>query len=80
LIHEEIKSSLNLENVSYLSVQNLLLSHLLSKDINIKMLNTLVLPVVLYGSEIWSQILREEHGLRMLECRVLRRIFGPKRD
>jgi hypothetical protein len=36
--------------------------------------------VVLYGCETWSVILREEHRLRVFEKRVLRRIFGPKRD
>jgi hypothetical protein len=36
--------------------------------------------VVLYGSETWSLALREEHRLRVFENRVLRRIFGPKRD
>jgi hypothetical protein len=36
--------------------------------------------VVLYGCETWSLTLREEHGLRIFENRVLRRIFGPKRD
>jgi hypothetical protein len=39
-----------------------------------------MLPVVLYGCETWSLILREEHRLRVLENRVLRRISGPKRD
>jgi hypothetical protein len=39
-----------------------------------------LLPVVLYGSETWSLILREEHRLRVFENSVLRRIFGPKRD
>jgi hypothetical protein len=39
-----------------------------------------MLPVVLYGCEAWSQTLREEHRLRVFEKRVLRRIFGPKRD
>jgi hypothetical protein len=38
------------------------------------------LPVVLYGCETWSPTLREEHRLRVSETRVLRRIFGPKRD
>jgi hypothetical protein len=37
-------------------------------------------PVVLYGCETWSVTLREEHRLRVFENRVLRRIFGPKRD
>jgi hypothetical protein len=38
------------------------------------------LPVVLYGCETWSLTLRKEHRLRVFENRVLRRIFGPKRD
>jgi len=38
------------------------------------------LPVVLYGCETWSLTLREEHRLRVIENRALRRIFGPKRD
>jgi hypothetical protein len=41
---------------------------------------TIILPVVLYGSEIWSLTLREEHRLRVFENRVLRRIFGPKEN
>jgi hypothetical protein len=36
--------------------------------------------MVLYGCETWSLTLREEHSLRVLQNRVLRRIFGPKRD
>jgi hypothetical protein len=36
--------------------------------------------VVLYGCETWFLILREEHRLKVFENRVLRRIFGPKRD
>jgi hypothetical protein len=41
---------------------------------------TMISPVVLYGCETWSLILREEHRLRVFENRVLRRIFGPKRE
>jgi hypothetical protein len=41
---------------------------------------TVVLPVVLYGCETWFLTLREEQRLRVFENRVLRRIFGPKRD
>jgi hypothetical protein len=41
---------------------------------------TIILPVVLYGCETWSLTLREEHRLRVFENRVLRKIFGPKRD
>jgi hypothetical protein len=43
-------------------------------------LKTIILPVVLYGCETWSLTSRQEHKLRVLENRMLRRIFGPKRD
>ena len=46
----------------------------------IKIYRTIILPVVLYGYETWPLILSEEHMLRLFENRVLRRIFGPKRD
>jgi hypothetical protein len=46
----------------------------------IRIYKTIILPVVLYGFEILSLILREEHRLRVFEKRVLRRIFGPERD
>jgi len=61
-------------------VQNLLSSSLISQNLNIKIYRTLILPVVLYGCETWSLTLREERRLRVSENRVLRRIFGPKRD
>jgi hypothetical protein len=51
-----------------------------TKIICIKIHRTIILPVVLYGCETWSLILREEHRLRVFDNRVLRRIFGPKRD
>jgi hypothetical protein len=80
LIQEEIKRKLNSGSACYRSVQNLLSSCLLLKNINIRICKTIILPVVLYGYEIWSLTLREEHTLRVLENRVLRRIFGLKRD
>jgi hypothetical protein len=46
----------------------------------IRIYKTIILPAVLYGCETWSWTLREEHRLRVFENRVLRRIFGPKRD
>jgi len=79
-IQEEIKSRLKLGNACYYSVQNLLSSRLLSKHLKIKINRTIVLPIVLYGCEIWTLTLREERRLRVFENRVLRRLFGPKRD
>jgi hypothetical protein len=61
-------------------VQNLLSSRLLSKNRKIGVYRTIILPVVLYGCETWSLTLREEQRLRVFENRVLRRIFGSKRD
>jgi hypothetical protein len=52
---------------------------LLSKYIKVKIYRTIILPVALYGCETWSLTLKEERRLR-LESRVLRRIFGLKRD
>jgi len=61
-------------------VQNLLSSRLLSKKLKINIYRTIILPVVLYGCETWLLTLREEPGLSVFENRVLRRIFGAKRD
>jgi len=79
-IQEEIKSRLRSGNTCYYSVQNLLFSRLLSKNLKIKIYRTIILPVVLYGCETWSLTLREERKLRVFENKVLRRIFGPRRD
>jgi hypothetical protein len=80
LIQEEIRRRLNLGNACYHSVKNLLSSHLLSKNITIRIYETIILSLVLYGCESWSLALREEHTcrLRVFENRVLRRIFGLK--
>ena len=80
LIQEEIKSRLKSGNACYHSVQNLLSFSLLSKNLKIKIYRTIILPVVLYGCETWSLTLREKRRLRVFENRVLRRIYGPKRD
>jgi hypothetical protein len=59
---------------------SLLSSRLLSRIVEVKIHRTIILPVVLYGCETWSLTLREKHRLRVFENRVLRGIFGPKRD
>jgi hypothetical protein len=60
LIHEEIKRRLNSGNDCYHSVQNLLSSRLLSKNVKIKIFKTVILPVVLYGCDTWSLTFRTE--------------------
>jgi hypothetical protein len=79
-IAEEIKSRLRSGNACYHSVQNLLPSRLLPKNLKIKIYRTIILPVVWYGCESLSLILREIRKLRLFENMVLRRIFVPRRD
>jgi hypothetical protein len=55
-IHEEIKSRLNSGNACYNSVQSLLSSRLLSRNVKVKIYKTIIVPVVLYGCETLSQI------------------------
>jgi len=77
---EEIKSRLKSGNACYHSVKNVLSSSMLSKYLQIKIYRNIILPVILYGCETWSLTLREERKLRVFDNRVLRRIFGSKRD
>jgi hypothetical protein len=78
-IQEEIKNRLKARNACYYSVQNLLSSSLLSKNIKIKTYRNIFLPLVLHGCETWSLTWKEERKLRVFGNRVLR-IFGPKSD
>jgi hypothetical protein len=79
-MQEEIKSRLISGIACYRSVHSLLSSRLLSKNVKVKIYKSIILPVVLYRCETWSLTLKEEHRLRVFENRVLRRLFGPKRD
>jgi hypothetical protein len=78
-LHEGINSRQNSGNVCYHAVQNLLSSRL-SKNVKIKICQTIISPVILYGSETWSFTLKKEHKLMAFENRVLRRIFGLKNN
>jgi hypothetical protein len=66
LIQEEINRRLNSGNTGYYSVQNLLSSRLLCKNIRIRTHKTIILPVVLYECETWFLTLRKEHKLTVL--------------
>ncbi|KAJ4442190.1 hypothetical protein ANN_12056 [Periplaneta americana] len=67
-------------NACYYSVEKLLSSSLLSKNLKVRIYKTVILPVLLYGCETWTLTLREEHRFRVFENKVLRKIFGAKRD
>ncbi|KAJ4443780.1 hypothetical protein ANN_05558 [Periplaneta americana] len=77
---EGIKCRINMGNACYYSVEKLLSSSLLSKNLKVRIYKTVILPVVLYGCETWTLTLREEYRLRVFENKVLRKIFGAKRD
>jgi hypothetical protein len=62
------------------SVQNFLSSHLLSKNVKIRVYEIIILLMLLYGCEPWSLTLREEHRLRVFENRVLRGVFRKQRE
>jgi hypothetical protein len=80
IVYRKIKSRLNSGNAYYRSVQSLLSSCLLSRNVKVKIYKTTILPVVLYGCETLSLTLGEEHRMRVFENRVIRRISGPKRN
>ena len=66
--------------VCYYSLEKILSSRLLSKKLKVKTYKTIILPVVLYSCETCSLTLREEQRLMVFENKVLRKIFGAKRD
>jgi hypothetical protein len=53
---------------------------MLSKNLKMKIHRTIIFPAVFYGCKTWSLTLREERRLRVFENKVLKRMFGPKRD
>jgi hypothetical protein len=69
-----------MQEACYHSVQNLLPSCLLPKNVKIKIYRTIILPAVMCGCETRTLTLREEHRLRVFENRILRRKFGPMKD
>ncbi|KAJ4439255.1 hypothetical protein ANN_07375 [Periplaneta americana] len=76
---EKIKRTINMGNACNYSVEKLLSSSLLSKNLKVRIYKTVILPVVLYGCGTWTLTLREEQSF-LFENKVLRKIFGPKRD
>ena len=67
-------------NACYYLLAKILSSRLLSQKLKVNVYKTSILPVVLYGCETWSLTLREEHRLRVLQNKVLRKTFGAKID
>ena len=79
-IREEIKHRINMGNACYYWLEKMLSSHLHSKKLKVNTYKTIILLVVSYDCETWSLTLREEHRLQVFKNKVLRKIFGAKRD
>ena len=67
------------KNIGCLSVDIAVGKHCLRRH-SLTLVQTIILPIVLYGCETWSLTLREERRVTVFENRVLRRIFGRRRD
>jgi hypothetical protein len=76
----QIKSRQNMGTFTAIHFRVFLSTYLLANSIQIKIHRSIIMPVVLYGCETSSLALREEHRLRVFKNRVLRKIFGPKRE
>ena len=74
-VREEINLRINIGDLCYYSLEKILSSRLLPKKWKINTYETIILSVVLYGCEVWSLTLREEHRLRVFENKVLREIL-----
>jgi hypothetical protein len=79
LVHEEIKSILNVENACYHSLQNIFFLPVMCKHKD-KNVQNCKCALVLYDYETWAVTLRDEHRLWVFEYRVLRRMFELKRN
>jgi hypothetical protein len=78
-IPEEAKGRMQSGNACYHLVQSFFFQFAI-QNIKINIYRSVILPFVLYGCETWSLTLREERRLRVFENRMLRKIFGPKRN
>jgi hypothetical protein len=79
-VQKKIKSTFKSGNACYYSVQNFLSSSLQSKNIEIKIYKIIFVPLCFNACENWSRTLREGRRLRVFENKMLKRIFGPKRN
>jgi hypothetical protein len=77
-IHEESKGKLSSENAFYHSAHSILPSPLPSRNLKVNIYRLIILHIVWYGCETRSLPLKKEHGLKVSEIRVLRRIFGTR--
>jgi hypothetical protein len=80
MIKEEIKRRFNSGNACYHSILNLSSISLQSKNVKIRIIKTIILPVFVFRCKTWSLTLREEHWVRILQNGVRKGIFGLKRN
>jgi hypothetical protein len=78
--HEEINRRIIAGNKCYFSMAPLFKSKLLSRKTKIRLYKTLVRPIVLYACGAWASTKTDEKKLMIFERKILRRIFGPKKN
>ena len=79
-IGTEIKARLQAANKCYFGLTKLLKSRVISKNLKSQIYQTLIKPVVTYGSETWTMRKNDENALLVFERKVLRKIYGPCKD
>ena len=66
--------------VAYFSIRHLLTSKRISRNAKLTMYKTLIRPIVQYGAESWNMTLADENAIGVFERKILRSIFGPKKE
>jgi hypothetical protein len=75
-----IKPRMAAGNRSYYAVTKIMKSREISKSSKLKIYRTIVRPIIMYGYEGWTTSERMEEALRVWERKILRKVYGPKRD
>jgi len=78
--HEEINRRITAGNKCYFALEPLFKSRLLSKNTKLRLYKVLIRPVVLYACGAWASTKSDEKRLLIFERKILRRIYGPKRN
>jgi hypothetical protein len=76
-ISECVKDRIQIGNRAYAANHHKLKSKIIKRSVKMQIYKTLIRPVVMYGSEIWTLTKSDENLLRIFERKILRRIYGP---
>ena len=77
-ISEEVRSRVTSGNKCFFALSNVFKSKIINRKLKITAFNTILKPIVMYGSECWTLTTKDEEFLRAWERKILRKIYGPK--